>query len=459
MTKISDQIKSIVIIPGSGEFVYDTELVVKSGTSLNGHLGDSISHARATVDTLLSTFPNLKNVSVVIGWFADSIEAGKMTISPRVEHSVLHKNDQWKVGNYVRNNTKVTKNWGGTPSDKSVVNLVKALTDKGLEVTIYPMLYVDDPDKSWRGDIDAKNNKGVDNFFAQYNKFIMHYATLKYQDVKLKDLAKNFIIGSEMVKLLQYDEGNNKYYAVKKMTELAMQIKHTLGQEVSTIYAANWGEYGRHPKTGYYYLDKLYNKIDKVGINAYFRLTDDLSQDQITPDVIKSGWESGIDYDYWVDGNNTKKVINDLSYAAKALKPWFLSKHINPNGHATSWVPGDQPGAKEVLATEIGYASVDCTTNDPGKFYSPGTKGSGLPPHSLGAIDYSAQTDAISSAIAYWDEVHSKDTSHQYDKLFNQLDWYCYDIRGNLDEFSDEFSDASDYLYGHWIKLEDNFVA
>lgn len=448
---VHESIKSLTIIPGSGEFAYDTKVITDGyGYVFNDHQGNGKSDAMNTIDGLHDKFPNLKNVSLVVGWYMDSTDAGSLTIAPRVEDKYQLKGDTWKVGDITRKKAILSEGGEGTPSDASILHVVKYLTDQGYNVTLYPMLFGDDEDKSWRGEVEAGSKADVDHFYQQYSKFIKHYASLEGEGVKMKDMISGYIIGSEMEKLLKYDDGSHEYYAVQKMAELATDVKGIVGSDVKTIYAANWTEYGIN-EDGYYHLDPLYEKVDTVGIDAYFPLTDGLKQDQITKEVIKEGWHSGINYDYWVDEETGRKEkIDDHKYAIKDVEYWYTHDHINADGTKTSWVPSQ----KEVIATEIGFPSVDATTNDPSSFYAPDMPDvSHFPDKSTGTADAKAQLLAIEATIEYWNEVHANDTEHKLDKLFADdggLVWWSYDIRGDVSKIGDD--DAEVYQYGHWIK-------
>lgn len=140
------------------------------------------------------------------------------------------------------------------PTDKSVVELAKLLYDRGIEVTIYPFLFVDVPSKPWLGIINAHSREGVDNFFKGYDKFILHYANLEHGGIKLKTLIKGFLIGSELEALLKLQGAGGQFPAVDRMIELASKVRNVLGEGVQISYATNWSEY-HHADEGWYYLD------------------------------------------------------------------------------------------------------------------------------------------------------------------------------------------------------------
>lgn len=446
MADLNQKIESIVLIPGSGEFVYDTEIVKDAyGEAVNAHFDPNKADAQLAVDNLKEKLPNLKSVSLVVGWFADSADPAEMSISPRVESKKAYAGDQWNVGDYVRSNTEMTKEWGGTPSDKSIIDIVKYLTDSGIKVTIYPMLYVDNEDKTWRGNIKADNKEGVDNFFDQYNKFVLHYANLEHDGVKLKDMVDKIIVGSEFVEMMRYTEDGKSFPAVDKMIELADQTKSIVGDSVKLTYAANWDEYSQYEGT--FYMDKLWasKSIDMVGIDAYFKLTDGLSQDKINYDTVKHGWESGVDYDYYINDSGGKEAL-DPAYAIKNLKYWWENEHINADGTHSEWQPSNKP----IIFTEFGFSSISGTTNDPSLYISNSGVNTDLSPGMKAEYNPDAQLLAIEASIDYWNEMHQ---AMGNDALVQEMSLYSFDLRGDFASDPTNFSDASDYQYGHWIKI------
>jgi hypothetical protein len=84
---------------------------------------------------------------------------------PKVEdRNVKTGGPDWSVAGFTRQSAhEVTKtngspNWGGTYSDKAVVDACKFLHESGYEVMLYPMLYLDLPNKPWRGDVKVKSS-------------------------------------------------------------------------------------------------------------------------------------------------------------------------------------------------------------------------------------------------------------------------------------------------------------
>jgi hypothetical protein len=417
MPKASEQIKSVVIGPGAGEHVYDIDQ----------------SNVKQTIDTLLQNYPNLEKVSVVVGWFGDTTDAGKINIEPKVESKT---GDEWQVGEYTRSTAnKITVdssgnlNWGGTPTDESIIEICSYLKEKGVNVTLYPMLFLDTDGKPWRGDISAKSDADVEHFFNEYNQFVKHYASLEVDGVKLKDLVSDFIIGSEFEKLTAYKNSANEFKSVEALKSLAAEIRELVGNDVKLTYAANWSEY-HHTDGGWYHMDALWadKNIDYIGLDAYFRLTDIPHQaTDPTPEQIVEAWQSGIDYDYYkVCG---EKVGLNAKYAVKNFEWFWKHSHINPDGQKTEW----EPKMKPIVFTEAGFTAVDQTTNEPYKYTDPKTIGAPLPEGSDGHVDAKIQYDAVVATLQFFENLKANpDTAD----MIADMTWYNVDPKGHGTDWS-----------------------
>ena len=85
--RLEEQLEGVCLIPGAGEFVLATEAVLRREgltrtTPENVHAGDGRTDLAVSLDQLQIQAPNLKRVSLVIGWFGDDLRAGHCTIRP-----------------------------------------------------------------------------------------------------------------------------------------------------------------------------------------------------------------------------------------------------------------------------------------------------------------------------------------------------------------------------------------
>ncbi len=443
---ISRDIQAVVIGPLSGEYGYETNIVLREdGKQINANeVLKGKPNILATLEYLDKYYPNIKRMGLVVGWYVNTLDAESLKIVPKVDSKI---NAEWSVGKYSRNTAILMNkdsdghpNWTGTATDRSVVEFAKLLHDRGVEVTIYPFLFVDTVDKPWRGHINAESQEGVDNFFVEYEKFLLHYANLQYQETRLKDVIQGFLLGSELEDLLKYKNHKNEFFAVAKMTNLAGKVRKILGNKIKISYAANWSEY-HHTDGGWYHLDELWSdpNIDYVGIDAYFPLTSHISSEKknYDPTEIKEGWVKGEHYDYYVDAAGNKKALTP-SYALENIQYWWQSEHNNPNGQKTKW----QPKMKPIVFTEIGFMPVHKTTDAPYKYIEQNKENLGLPSYSDGTVNSKFQYEAIKGTLEFLEDL-KKDPSTR--EMIQDVYWY------NIDPRPDNY----DWVYNHEIKVRE----
>ena len=453
--KLENLINAIAMIPGSGEFVYDTKIQRKKyiknesteiiEENINSHTEKSESNAIVSLNQLQETLPNVKWIAPVINWFATNLDASKCKILPGVEFKDENTTtfpDTWKVGGFERQNAHlITQNnqlpiYGGTTNDQSILRYLKLLKTRGYKVMFYPMILVDDISKPWRGRIYAHHPEDIKKFFDNthgYKNFVTHYAKL------VKGYVDAFIIGSELVGLTKFKDKENNFPAVDKLIELANEVKEILGQGVKISYGADWSEY-HHTDGGWYHLDKLWasQNIDFIGIDAYFPLTDKNKTITDHKEVMR-GWNLGEGFDYYVDYKDERQPLSK-KYAWKNIEWWWKNKHYNPDGKKTPFVPK----SKKIWFTEVGFPSVDCATNQPNVFFDPNSSESGLPKHSKGKVDFYAQRVGLLATAIRW---------KNSDMIENQFIW-AWDARPYpywVDK-KEVWADADCWHRGHWIQ-------
>lgn len=455
---LEEMVKSITLIPGSGEFVYDTVVQHKlSGEDVFGnwaqqgarvpvnmHNPDGVANAVLALDQLEEALPNLEWVSLVVTWFGTSIDAGECRILPGVEYKLgaTTNPDVWLAGGRHRGTAhqitlvEGTPRYGGTPSDASVIRLMDAIHAKGWKVMLYPMFFMDVEDKPWRGRVTGAP-ADVEDFFTKaegYNAFIMHYATLA------AGKADAFVIGSELIGLTGVAAGAGTYPAVDALVALAASVRGVLGSATKITYAADWSEY-HHTEGGWYNLDPLWASphIDMVGIDAYFPLTDAPQQGYGEQAAI-DGWAAGEGYDfYYADGARTDRQPLDAAYAWKNIEWWWKNAHTNPDGTTTAWVPQSKP----VWFTEYGFPSVDGATNQPNVFYDPESAESHFPRFSRGRVDFLAQRVGLKATETKWKN------SEMVERMFI----WTWDARPfpYWPDLIPVWADGGQWKTGHWV--------
>ena len=391
---VEEMIRSIIMIPGAGEFVYDTTVQEKIpgeqvgaewaqvGTrrAINMHTPSGEANALLSLDQLADTLPNVEWVGVVACWFGDSLDAATCIITPGVEYQsgATTAPETWTSAGYTRATARQitligdTPRYGGTPDDESLLRYLEELADRGYNILFYPMFFMDVTDKPWRGRLTG-SAADVSSFFTKsegYNAFITHYADL------VKDHVDAFVIGSELVGLTKVTDTPGNYPAVNQLVSLAATVKGIVGGDVLVSYAADWSEY-HHTDGGWYNLDPLWASanIDFIGIDAYFPLTDAPQDGYDIQDVI-DGWTSGEGYDfYYTDPGRTTQASLAPAYAWKNIQWFWENTHVNPDATPTAWTPESKP----IWFTEYGFPSVDGATNQPNVFYDPTSSESYFP--------------------------------------------------------------------------------
>jgi len=416
--QVEDIIESVVIIPGSGEFVYDTLSQCKvegnnahgqwcprgKTQTINQHNLSNKANVLVALDQMQEALPRVKWTAPVVSWFATDLDAGNCRILPGVEYKseAITQPSTWKVGKYTRSMAhQVTKTnnrpiYGGTINDASLLRYLTELHNRGFNIMLYPMFFMDLPQKPWRGRLTG-TPESIENFFNApkgYNEFILHYAQLA------KDKVEAFIIGSELIGLTKIKNQHGEFPAVNELIKLARQVKAIMGAKVIVTYAADWSEY-HHTEGGWYNLDPLWASpdIDVVGIDAYFPLTN-TSHSVYDFKEIVAGWNSGEGYDYYYNNYQTKtdKIPLAALYAWKNIRWWWENEHINPDGNKSPW----KPKAKKIWFTEYGFPSVDCCSNQPNVFHDPESLESHFPHLSQGRPDFYAQRIAILGTEKQW---------------------------------------------------------
>ncbi|MCC8369104.1 MAG: glycoside hydrolase TIM-barrel-like domain-containing protein [Rickettsia endosymbiont of Oxypoda opaca] len=405
-------INAINMIPGSGEYVYDTIIQYKtiessygsviSRTAINSHNQLNIADSVFSLNQLQTTCPNIKWVAPVISWFADNLNTELCTIKPAIEFNDSHTkySAEWQVSHYTRASAKTISkdnnnnpNYGGSVNDASLLRYLQELKKRNLKIMFYPMFFMDIPGKPWRGYVTGSPDS-IANFFNKadgYNNFILHYAKL------VKDYVDAFVIGSELIGITGIKDSLDNFPGVNELIKLAKLVKEIVGTRILVTYAADWSEY-HHTSGGWYNLDPLFASpdIDFVGIDAYFPLTRTLNS-KITHDEIIKGCHSGEGYDYYLDSERQKQPLS-AAYAWKNLRYWWENHHYNPNGEITNW----QPKMKKIWFTEFGFPSIDKAPNQPNIFFDPLCQDGGVPKYSSGATDFTVQRTAIKAFLEYW---------------------------------------------------------
>ena len=509
--QLEDRLEGVCLIPGAGEFVLATEVVLRRegltrSRSENLHGGDGRADLLVSLDQLQTQLPNLKRVSLVIGWFGNDLRAGQCVIRPGVERRDKPTAPQvWSVAGLSRADAHLISGtpsgpaYGGTPSDESVRQAVAELKARGLEVTLYPFVFMDvaagnglsDPyggaeqaPYPWRGRVKGRDGAeaaaDVAAMFGAAEGWGMRRLALHYARMAAETGADGLLIGSEMRGLTWTRDADGGFPAVAQFRTLAAECRAVVGPDLALSYAADWSEYfGRHDGADVvFHLDPLWAdaNIDHVGIDWYPPLGDWRAGDGgVDGDVFAGADDTaylaaqvaggeGFDWFYASDANRaaqTRTPILDTAHGEdwvfrpKDLAGWWSNAHHNRPGGVrdtmpTAWTPGMKP----IRLTEFGCAAVDKGGNAPNLFQDPKSAESALPPFSTRARDDRMQRRALEAVLGWYSEDANNPVSTVYGgRMLQSADAWCWDARPwpAFPGRDDVWADAGSWLTGHWL--------
>jgi hypothetical protein len=499
--------RGINIIPASGEFVYGTTVVRERffpgvETPLNMNNPTGASDFSASIAQLTAELPAVERASLTVAWFGNDLRAGHCRIRPGVEtrerRTVPYA---WAVAGESRETAKLISqagggaNYGGTPSDRAVLEAIASLKAENIAVTLCPFLLMDiapgndlpDPYGGqeqaafpWRGRIGSGMDRHetvrseLEAFLggdgdSGYRHFILHHARLAAQ----AGGVEAFLIGSEMKELTRLRDETGAFPFVEGLVDLAGDVRAILGPDTLVSYAADWTEYGAYTPSDAsgdvcFPLDPLWSSedIDFVGVDWYPPITDWRDgEDHIDAanghgaiddeDYLLSGMQGGEGFDWYyaTSADREQQVrtpIEDTAHGEhwvfrqKDIFSWWGAyHHQRPAGvrnvSPTAW----SPGLKPVRFMEIGFPAVDKGPNAPNLFHDPKSAESALPPFSAGTRNDVLQRRALDVSLAYWQAQPMVDAVFAW--AWDARPWPDFPVRDAV------WSDGPNWALGHWL--------
>lgn len=396
--QLEDRVKGVNLIPGSGEFAYAPEAVMRvlgpgREQAENRNNSRGVSDFTAAIDDLERDLPQCRSVQLVVSWFGDDLRCGQCQIRPGVEtRDKITRPLVWSVAGEDRASAYLISGedgrpaFGGTPDDASLVAAIGELKARGFSVTLYPFILMDVPAGNglpdpwgeaeqagfpWRGRISCHPAPGmagtvdesaaaaaqVADFFgtavasdyavsggaviysgaAQWglNRFILHCAAL----ARAAGGVDAFLIGSELAALTIVRDAGGFYPAVAHLQTLAGEVRALLGPGCAISYAADWTEYSGHQSGGgekLFHLDPLWSdaNIDAVAIDWYVPLSDWRDGTDHLDVALGSGPH---DRDY-LAANLTAGEGYDWYYASPADREAQIRTPIADGAYGEDWV-------------------------------------------------------------------------------------------------------------------------
>lgn len=204
--------------------------------------------------------------------------------------------------------------WGET--DEGLITTTQLAQQLGIQTLLKPHIWLTQPQGGkWRTDIKMKSEADWQTWFANYRRFILHYARLaKQQNIPI------LCIGTELQTTAVERE--------QDWRQLIAEIRRVYPGKLT--YAANWYEAFEQIQ--------FWDALDFIGIQAYFPLTS-----KTNPSVaeLKQGWQRYGDAIATIHRSYQKPVIfTEIGYRSTsdaAIQPWKWpdTSEINPSKLST----------------------------------------------------------------------------------------------------------------------------
>jgi len=494
--RLEDLLEGVCLIPGAGEFALATEAVLRREgltrtTAENVHNGEGRADLLASLDQLQAQLPNLKRVSLVVGWFGSDLRAGECRLRPGVERRDKPTEPYaWSVAGLGRADAYVVSQvdgapaYGGTPSDDSVRHAIRELKARGLEVTLYPFVFMDCPGYPWRGRVTGQDGAGaaaeMAALFGTADGWGLRRMALHYARIAAEEDADGLLIGSEMRGVTGTRDADGGFPAAQQFRALAAECRAVVGAGVKLSYAADWSEYFGRQAGGevVFHLDPLWAdpNIDYVAIDWYPPLSDWRAGEggvdagawagAADPAYLAAGVAGGDGFDWFYAseadraGQERTPIVDgaygeDWVFRPKDLKGWWSNLHHDRPGGVrratpTAWVPGMKP----VRLSEFGCAAVDRGGNAPNLFQDAKSSESRLPPSSTGARDDAVLRAALEAVLGHYATAENNPVSAVYGgRMLEAADAWCWDARPYpaFPARGDVWADARAWRAGHWL--------
>lgn len=336
---LPDRLKTVNVIPGSTEFGYAPGEVREDfgfghSRALNRSQWTHPTDWHASIDALQALCPSLQRATLISSWFGDDLRAGVCRLEPRTEKTNKATVGQdWEVCGLTRSTALPVSdyggrpNYGGTPSDGSVIAAIRDLRGRGLKVALHPFILMDIPSGNgkpnpyggssqppfpWRGRITCDPAPGQPGAAAgtlvanlqvealigtaqashfsldgdrviysgpdewSFRRMVLHHAML----AQAAGGVETFFLASELVGLTHLQGTGGGYPMVQGMIGLLAELRSILGPSTRITYAADWTEYGAHVLGGgqevRFPLDALWShpEIGAVAIDFYPPVSD-----------------------------------------------------------------------------------------------------------------------------------------------------------------------------------------
>ncbi len=188
--------------------------------------------------------------------------------------------------------------------DTSLARVAAMARAKGIKTLLKPHIWIREANGKWRSDIEMKSPEEWDQWFEQYEAFILHYAQLA--------ATHNFeglCIGTELYIVSTQHE--------QRWRNIIAKIRKIYPGQLT--YAANF--YKEYEEIAFW------DALDYIGIQGYFPLT---KNENPTVEELKKGWEPHVQKIKQVQARwNMPIVFTEIGYKSSkdaAIHPWEWEK-------------------------------------------------------------------------------------------------------------------------------------
>ncbi|HUF56388.1 MAG TPA: glycoside hydrolase TIM-barrel-like domain-containing protein [Thermohalobaculum sp.] len=399
--RLSSLVQGVALLPGTGEFALAPEpyqYVSPDGLASYANINNSEGRPDMLValDQLDRDLPACDAVSLVVSWFGSDLRVGQCRVEPKVEKQDRDSRPgSWSVAGLTSAGAAVVStdgegrpNFGGTPSDQSVIDAIRELKARGKRVLLYPFLLMDVPPGNglpdpyggaeqaafpWRGRITLDAAPGMPGssdqtaaaadevapFFGSarasdfavsgdsvsysgpaewtWRRFVLHLAAL----AQAAGGVESFCVGTELRGITTIRDSRTSYPAVDALIDLTTEVRQLLpGADLS--YAADWSEYfGHQPPDGsgdaIFHLDPLWAHpaIDFVGVDDYTPLSD---WRYSAGHLDRAGGAPSVYSLPYLKGNVEGGEYHDFYYADLAAREAQDRSAITDGAHGEPWI-------------------------------------------------------------------------------------------------------------------------
>ena len=235
----------------------------------------------------------------VFGWSEDNTDAIQSLVRANVEWVAVipflyQKDEKTKLVNTPENPKSYSRR------DSSFIKSINDLHEIGIRVHLKPHLWMSD---GWRSNITLDTTQEWDAWFESYRTNMLRYAS-----IAAETKVEMFCVGTELKTSIKKQP--------KKWESLIDEIRQIYNGELT--YAANWYDEYEHVS--------FWNKLDYIGIQAYFPLTTVKNPDLET---IEKGWKKPLAALKAVHEKYGKPILfTEVGYRSDAdatIKPWEWS--------------------------------------------------------------------------------------------------------------------------------------